>query len=153
MPTNKQLEVQVNQLADKVDRVIESAPVEPPSRIARWVHHNPWILSIVIVLLVAVPGYIRMQQIADQNSKAVDNTQQVVDGNAHLMDCLQRWGDGMTARNVAQDKVISKRLDHITKALGYAVKRNQRGVTRETTAMRAEYQHRQDKAPTPKLRC
>lgn len=153
MPTNKQLEVQVNKLADKVDRVIESAPADPPTGLARWVHHNPWALSIVIVLLVAVPGYLRMQQIADQNSRTVDNTQKVVDGNEHLIDCLQRWGDGMTARNVAQDQVIGKRLDHITKALGYAVKRDQRGVTRETTAMRSEYDQRKTKAPTPKLRC
>lgn len=151
--TTKELAAKVDTLTDRVDKIVESAPAEPANGVMRWVHHNPWVLSIVIVLLVAVPGYLRMQAITDETAREVDTTQDLLKGRDAFLKCMQKWGDSMTARNAAQDEVIGKRIDHITKAFGAAMKHDNKAIVRETTAMKSDYDKRKDDAPTPKLRC
>lgn len=50
-----------------------------------WLDRRPWLLALIVVLVVAVPGYVRMEQIANQQGE--------------MLECVRDWADATTERS------------------------------------------------------
>lgn len=75
-------------------------------RWARWWARRPFFAALAVIVVVAVPGFVRVEQI---------NTQQ-----DHLVDCLNAWADKVTNRadtlTAAADERAT-RLDDLIRAV------------------------------------
>lgn len=63
----------------------------------RWLGSRPWLLSLVLVTAVFVPGFIRMQQLTNK----VDDT----------VICVEEWADKSTARSSVLVRASQRRFD------------------------------------------
>jgi hypothetical protein len=73
------------------------------SKLWRWLDEHPWLMSIGLVLLIAVPGFVRIEQIAQEAHSAASRVE------ANVVDACK-------ARNSAQlqDRILwDKALDVI----------------------------------------
>lgn len=74
----------------------------------KFLNRNPWLLCLIIVAIVAIPAYWRMESITDENT--------------HLLACIKDWSDAQSARTTAlsgasQDRftALSQIIDGVTK--------------------------------------
>jgi hypothetical protein len=74
---------------------------------ARWVHERPFLVAVVVLLIVVIPGMIRLEMIANDAQEAAENTRQVAVRNAVVVTCLTEWvaeeTDVLTARDGVSD--------------------------------------------------
>lgn len=107
-----------------------------------FLNRYPWLTSLILIVVVAVPGYLRMQQITDDNTR--------------LVTCVKNWGAKQSDRTTALSGASADRFDALSKILD-AVRTNDNTALAKAAA---DYQHgdaayrRMARAhPAPEMRC
>lgn len=103
---------------------------------------QPWLFSLVLVLLVSAPAYIRMEGIAADNTR--------------LVTCVKDWGKRQSDRTTAlsgasQDRftALSQIIDAVTKGDNAATLK----AAKAYEAGDAEYQRIGKANPPPEMHC
>lgn len=107
-----------------------------------WLKNHPWVISIIIVVVVAVPGYIRMQTIAD------DNTQ--------LVTCVKDWGKKQSDRTTALSGASADRFDALSQILAAVQTNDDAALTKAAKAYQqgdAAYKAIGKAHPAPEMNC
>jgi hypothetical protein len=71
--------------------------------VATWLSRHPYVLSLLLLTIVAVPGYLRMEQI---NAKT-----------DHTVECVQDWADRTAERSAALSRVAQARTSALDELL------------------------------------
>jgi hypothetical protein len=66
-------------------------------RIVRWLSGRPFVVMVIVVAVVTVPGFVRVQGIAREQER--------------IIECTQAWGDASVARTTVLGDLSGARTD------------------------------------------
>lgn len=107
---------------------------------ASWLSKRPWLLSLIIVTVVVVPGYIRGEQIDAKTDRTVA--------------CVQEWADQVTERTQALSELANARtnaLDELLRVVYFSPGDEGLAFQRLAEYVRVSNEYRQavQKSPVP----